>query len=155
MPAAYSSAQYAGVEVQPSRTERVLPRNAAVGELYHAFVTYPLSSGVEEGANDTINLIDLPLGAYLVPALCSVYSADPGTTLTLDVGYADNPDAYADGIVLSAGGEVKFNSGTAPSGTLAIEPTTTSGKIYATVASASTLTDAVVLCFCLVFKLPN
>ncbi len=154
MPATYASAEYAAVEVQPSRTERVLPRNAAVGELYHAFVTYALSSGVEEVATDIINLITLPVGAYLVPHMCSVFSADPGTTLTLDVGYAANPDAYADGIVLSAGGEIKFNSATAPSGALAIEPITT-GAVYATVNSAGTLTDAVVLSFSLVFKLPN
>ena len=129
-------------------------RPAACAPLFHAFITYPLSSGTEELANDTIDLIDLPVGATLVPHLCSVYSADPGTTLTIDVGYAANPDAYADGIVLSAGGLVNFTSATAPSGALALEPMTTS-QLYATVASAGTLTDAVVLTFCIVYRLPN
>ncbi len=154
MPADYTSGQYAGVEVQPSRTERVLPRNSAVGELYHAFITYALSSGVEEVTSDTIHLIDLPVGAYLVPHMCTVLCADPGTTLTLHVGYAGNTDAFAQSIVLSSGGLINFTSGTVPSGALAAESITT-GAVYATVASASTLTDAVVLSFSLTFKLPN
>lgn len=129
-------------------------RPACQGELFHAFVTYALSSGTEELANDIINLTVLPVGAALVPHLCSVYSADPGTTLTLDVGYTANPDAYADNIVLSAGGLVNFTSATAPSGALALEPMTT-GQLYATVATAGTLTDAVVLSFNLVYRFPN
>lgn len=63
-------------------------------------------------ANDTFQLIDLPPGAVIVPELCSITaSADPGTTLTIDVGDAANPDRYCDGAnlgALSAAGNVSF-----------------------------------------------
>lgn len=126
--------------------------SAHTAELYHTRVSYPLVG--TEAAADVINLCVLPVGATLLPQLCSVYSSDPGTTLTLDVGYAANPDAFADGIVLSAGGMINFSSGTAPSGLTALEPITT-GQVTATVDSANTLTAAVVLYFNLVWRLPK
>ena len=155
----YESAFYATQKPTRANTSRQAAANVASGDLEVATFQYALSSGTQEVANDLILLGILPVGAIVVPALCSVYSADPGTTLTLDVGYEGNPDAFADGIVLSAGGRVEFTSGTAPSG-LTPEPITEGttypdGTVYATVASASTLTDAVVLTFTIAYKRPK
>lgn len=149
----YETAFYATQDNDRVNTSRLAAANVASGDLECLVVQYPLSSGTEEVANDVINLAKLPVGSIVIPALCSVHCADPGTTLTLDVGYAANPDAYADGITLSSGGHINFVSGTAPSG-LAQEPMTTENLI-ATVASASTLTDAVVLTFTIVYKRPK
>jgi hypothetical protein len=107
-----------------------------------------------EAANDTIQLFDLPAGSVIIPALCWVTCADPGTTLTLDIGDAADPDRYADGIVLSAGGNVNFASTLpVPAGiTTPFCPTTTS-RVIVTVASANTLTATTVLNFCVVYRI--
>lgn len=151
--ATYETAFYATQDPDRVNTSRLPAANIASGDIEVCQVSYALSSGTEEIANDIINLAILPVGAILVPALCSVLCADPGTTLTLDVGYADNPDAYADGIVLSSGGRVEFTSGTAPSGM--VPEAMTTGTLIATVASAGTLTDAVVLYFTIAYKRPK
>jgi hypothetical protein len=95
----------------------------------------------------------LPIGAVVVPQLCSVTCSDPGTTLTLDIGYAANPDAYADGIVLSSGGQIAFTSGTKPAAVaVPVRITGEADAIYATVASADTVTNATVLTFIIAYR---
>ena len=104
--------------------------------------------------NDTIQVIDLPPGATVVPALSSVTcSADPGTTLTLDVGDAENGDRFADGIVLSAGGQIAFTSGTMPLDAITPARETALNRVVALVASASTITDGTKLIFNLALKI--
>lgn len=93
-------------------------------------------------ANDIIEIGTLPLGARVLPALCQfVCHADPGTTLTLDVGTTADPDAYADGSVLSAGGLVNFVTAAIPAGVLTPTTLDASTLVYATVASANTITN--------------
>jgi len=107
-----------------------------------------------EAAADTLQLLDLPPGCEIVPQLSHVTcSADPGTTLTLDIGDAANADAYADGIVLSAGGQVGFCSATIPAAMAAPVLTTELTRIFATVASADTLTAAVKLIFTIAYRI--
>lgn len=142
-----------------------------------AFATNRLSTGVRNGddangkltvataqvtltsataAADILNIIPaglLPEGAVVVPQLSSVTCSDPGTTLTLDVGYAANPDAYADGIVLSAGGQIAFTSGTKPAAVATPNRIVDEDDaIYATVASADTITNNTVLTFLIAYR---
>ena len=105
-----------------------------------------------EAANDTIQLVDLPAGAVVVPQLSHVTGADPGTTLTLDIGDAGDTDRYADGIVLSAGGQVAFCSATLPAAVAAPYRLTGATRIYATVASAASLTAAVKLVVTIAYR---
>jgi hypothetical protein len=142
-----------------------------------AFATKKVSTGIRNGddangkltvatanvtipstlaANDILNIIPaglLPIGAVVVPQLSSVTSADPGTTLTLDIGFAANPDAYADGITLSAGGQIAFTSGTLPDAvTTPVRIENATGAIYATVMSAAAITNATVLTFVIAYR---
>jgi hypothetical protein len=95
------------------------------------------------GANDTFQLFDLPPGAVVVPELSSITaSADPGTTLTVDVGDAANPDRYCDGAnlgALSAAGNVSFIAAAIPDAVFTpyrnnVEPT----RVYATAMTVGT-----------------
>jgi hypothetical protein len=117
-----------------------------------ANVTIPSTLAV----NDILNIIPaglLPIGAVVVPQLCSVTLADPGTTLTLDIGYAADPDAYADGITLSAGGQIAFTSGTLPVAvTTPVRIETAADAIYATVMSAAGINAATVLTFLIAYR---
>jgi hypothetical protein len=126
----------------------------ANGKLTIATANVTLTSAT--AANDILTIIPegfIPKGAVVVPQLCSVTSADPGTTLTLDVGYAANPDAYADGITLSAGGQIAFTSGTLPAAvTTPVRMEGTADAIYATVMTANTVTDATVLTFIIAYR---
>jgi len=126
----------------------------AFGVLLHAIANVTVPSTL--AANDILEIIPpalIPVGAVLVPQLCSVTSADPGTTLTLDIGDAANPDRYADGIVLSAGGIVGFCSALpVPAGVAAPFRLTEQLGIQALVVSANTITDATVLTFLLVYR---
>lgn len=115
-----------------------------------AIVTLP--EGVADA--DTFQICDLPPGAVLDPTLSNVAcSADPGTTLVLDIGHSGNTDEYADGITLSAGGQVAFTSGTMPAAVATTRRTTDVERVYATVPSsgASSVTAGVKLIFTLVY----
>jgi hypothetical protein len=106
-----------------------------------------------EAENDTLQLFDLPPGAVLVPQLSHVTSADPGTTLTFDVGDAGDTDRYADGIVCSAGGQIGFCSGTLPAAVLApYRDNSAPTRIVAKFDSANTLTAGVVLTFTIAYR---
>ena len=113
-----------------------------------------------EAATEIIELVDLPAGCVVVPALCSAVCADPGTTLTVDVGDdgsggndTADPDRYADGIVLSAGGEVKFNSAAVTDGNVNPYRSTGPNKVRATIASANTLSAGVKVLFNIVYRI--
>jgi len=125
---------------------------APSGTLEFRAVTYTMKN--TEAVNELIYIGKLPVGATVVPTLCSVVCADPGTTLTLDIGTAEDPDLLADGIVLSAGGRVEFTSGTMPEG--ALTPTKiASTDVYATVASVSSLSGSAKVVFNLVWMTPR
>ena len=107
-----------------------------------------------EAAADTIQLFDLPPGCVIIPQLSSVTCADPGTTLTLDIGDALDTDRYADGIVMSSGGLVNFASTLpVPAGiTTPYLPTATS-RVICKVDTASGVTAGVVLNFLVAYRI--
>lgn len=153
--AEFNTAVYTAMAEDRANGARLADPNIMSGDVEFAHIPYTLAG--TEAANDTINLFLLPADAIPLPSLSSVTcSADPGTTLTLDIGSAENPDGFADGITLSSGGQVWFNSGTIPAWiaqTPAVEDTGSgNAKIYATVASAATLTASVVLYFTIAWK---
>lgn len=134
------------------------------GLLLVAQATYTLTGS--EVANDIIQLFKLPAGAVIIPALSSVQcSADPGTTLTLNVGdtgsvaapgfdaVSADPDRYAAGIVLSAGGQIGFCSTGVPDAAVNPFRPKVGNQINAVVASANTLTAAVKLIFTIVYRI--
>lgn len=96
-------------------------------------------------ANDTFQLIDLPPGAVLVPELCSISaSADPGITLTIDVGDSGDADRYCDGAnlgALSAAGIVQFTAPAIPAAVFTPYRPTDVTRIYATAATAGTVSN--------------
>lgn len=127
----------------------------AFGILMLATASVTLTSAT--AAADIIQIVPpelIPVGAVVVPQLCSVTSADPGTTLTLDIGDAADADRYADGIVLSAGGQVGFCSALPnPASVAAPFRLTEQAVIQATVlAGASTITDGTVLTFIIAYR---
>lgn len=158
--ATFNTALYTAQKSSRVNTSRLNAPNVASGQVEFAVIPYTLTAS--EAANDVINLGVLPAGVIPLPQLSSVTcSADPGTTLTLDIGTAADTDGWADGIVLSSGGQVAATSATmpawiAPTAITADSDTTNAGVgnavVYATVASASTLTADVVLYFTLAYK---
>jgi hypothetical protein len=151
--ATFESALYALQKPDRVNTVRLPNPNQAGGGVQMAVVPYALVA--TEAANDIINLCILPAGAILLPGLSFVDCEDPGTTLTADIGYASNPDALADGITLSNGGHVLFTSGTMPSDALVPAALAAADiAIYATVATASTLTAAKKVVFNIAYKVP-
>lgn len=103
-------------------------------------------------ANDLIEIGNLPTGCRVLPHMCNaVCHADPGTTLTLDIGDSADVDRYADGIVLSSGGVVNFTSAAIPDGTKNPVKATADTLIYATVMSADTITNNSKITFTIAF----
>lgn len=98
-----------------------------------------------EAAADTIGLVQLGPGATVIPALCSVYSADPGTTLTGIVGISTDTDAYSSALTLDAGGQIRFTGTALPAEFTA--PT----LVYFTISTAAAISVGVVLEFTIVF----
>lgn len=91
-----------------------------------------------------------------VPHLSAVIAENPGTALVIDVGDAADADGYADGMTLSSGGTVLFSAGTSVRNQ---DPVITSDNpdesqgdwIYATIATATSLTAGAELRFFMVF----
>lgn len=154
--ATFETSLYAAQKPDRSNPSRFAAANLAGGEISFARCSYTLLG--TEGAADIINLLELPEGASVVPQLSSVTcSADPGTTLTIDIGTAANADGFADGIVLSSGGQVAFTNTAIPADVAPTKLVADSGEknatVYATVASANTLTADVVLYFVIAYVL--
>lgn len=153
--ATFETSQYALEKATRANTSRNAPANIASGRVEYANIAYTLAG--TEAANDIINLMVIPAGMIPIPQLSSVTcSADPGTTLTLKIGTAADDDGWANGIVLSAGGQVACTNTNIPAwvAQTPIVPDTGVGNavVKATVASANTLTASVVLYFVLAFK---
>jgi len=109
------------------------------GTLHIATAVVDLGSTL--AANDIIELCTIPAGSRVVSALSyAICHADPGTTLTVDVGNSADTDRYADGMVLSSGGVVNFLTPAIPANITAPARLDESTLIYATVASANTIT---------------
>jgi hypothetical protein len=118
------------------------------GSLMVATATYTLLG--TEISGQTIQVTPpLPAQIVVVPDLCSVSCNDPGTTLTIDVGDADDRDRYADGITLSNGGTVAFASGVA-----AVTPHRPSSaqSLVAYIDTAASLSAAAKLTFVVVYR---
>jgi hypothetical protein len=118
--------------------------------LLYANLTYTLAA---LAANDVIELFNLPPGAEIVPQLSHVTSADPGTTLTLDIGDAGDADRYADGISLNSGGQVAFCSGTLPVAYATPFHDNKETMIRALVTAATTITAGVKLVFTIAYRI--
>lgn len=151
----FETTQFAAQDPTRENTSRNAPSNISSGTVEYATIQYTLAG--TEAAADIVNLCVLQPGVIPLPSLSKVTcGADPGTTLTLDIGSSNDADGFADGITLSSGGQVEFTSGTAPAWLTPTPLAADSGKgyttIYATVASAATLTAAVVLTFTIAFK---
>lgn len=130
----------------------------ANGLLLYATAQLTLPSGVS--SSDTFQICDLPAGAVPVAQLSHATCPNPGTTLTLDIGYDDSneggsntdTDGLADGIVMSSGGQVGFCSATQPATVATPFRTDRKTRILATVASASSVTAGVVVTFTVAYR---
>lgn len=110
------------------------------GNVRYLFATLTLASAM--AANDTFDIgPKLPAGARVLPQLSKfTCHADPGTTLTIDIGDSSDADRYCDGAVLSAGGEVAFCSAAIPAGVTSPAKLTTATAITGVIATANTIT---------------
>jgi hypothetical protein len=119
-------------------------------------IAYSLVAGDETEA-DTIAICTLPPGAIPRPELSKVAcSADPGTALVIDIGTAEDADGWADGMTLSSGGVVECCAPVVPAWMVRTELAADSGKkytkVYATIATGTTLTVGVILYFILAWE---
>jgi hypothetical protein len=135
-------------------SDGILNGDDAGGVLLYFGPEVTLPAGVT--ANDTFQLIDLPPGAVIVPELCRILaSGDPGTTLTIDVGDSADIDRYCDGAnlgALSAAGVVMFTDPAMPAAALTPYRSSDVSRVYATAATAGTVTAATVLKFTIVAR---
>jgi hypothetical protein len=152
----FTTSQFDSQTPSRANTSRNAQPNITSGTVEYAVIQYSLAG--TEAAADIIKLCLWPAGVIPIPSLSKVTcGADPGTTLTMDVGTVADPDGFADGLVLSAGGQIEFGSSSPMPAWLAQTPLvadagTGNAEVYATVVSANTLTAATVLTFTLAYK---
>lgn len=154
----FDTTTYTAQKPDRSNPSRLLSPNIASGEVEFAIIPYT-AAGTETAA-DVIRLGYLPAGCIPIPELSKVtFSADPGTTLLLDVGTDADLDGWCDGITASAGGQVEFGSSSPmPAWLVAtplVEDSATPGLalVKATLAATSaTITASVIWYFVLAFK---
>lgn len=110
-------------------------------------VTTSYDTTGEEVAGDVIKLTaPLPEALVLVPALSVVaVESDPGTTLTVNVGTAENASQYASSLSLSTTGKKDL-------GTARVTTLPESEEITATISGASGLNSSGKITFYLAFR---
>lgn len=121
------------------------------GKVRYAAITYALTG--TEAASDIINLVQLKEGAVVIPSLSRVVCEDPGTALTIDIGFASNDDALSDGLVLTTPHDLAFTAGgTAVAAQYVPAPLAYADRvIFATVRTATVLTAGAKLLFLVAF----
>lgn len=153
--ASFDTTHYAKQKPTRANTSRNATENVADGQVEFAVIPYTIAG--TEATNDTINLCVLPAGVIPVPQLSKInHSADPGTTLVVDVGTAADADGWIDGVTCSAGGQVEAGSGTVPAWLVPTPLVADTGSgnavVVATLASVSSLTAGVIVYFTLAYK---
>jgi hypothetical protein len=126
------------------------------GSLRYAAIPYVLVG--TEAANDIINLVKLPKGVVVHPAASRIVCEDPGTALTIDIGFASNDDALCDGAALTTAHDVTF-TGAASVTAVAAQYTPAAlaagdETIFATVKTATSLTAGARLLFLIAYTKP-
>lgn len=141
--------------VNPSR---LATPNVASGDVQFAVIPYTLAG--TEVTGDIINLCLLPHGAIPMPMLSKIATGAapaPEGSLIIDVGDADNPDGFADGVDVSVGGAFMFTSGTAPAWVaptpIVADSNSGNALIYATLDTVDTPVADAALYFVLAWKL--
>ena len=112
----------------------------AQGVFSHSMVTYTALvsiAGDFDASGDTANLFTVPKGLVPIPHASRIVCEALGTTCTLDIGTADDADAYADGVSGTAAASLIFSGGVQA---LAPVATTEQTTIIATLATAATMT---------------
>lgn len=142
----------AAKQIDPHLGNRMDPMRTAANVI-HAEALVVIPSGA--AAADVFRLIKLPSRAQIIPHLSKIEAENPGTLLTLDVGDDDptaDPDRYADGVAVSAGGSFDFTGGAA-----ARTPYTLKGEswITATFATVDALTTGQEIRFRIAYAINN
>jgi hypothetical protein len=153
--ATFNTTLYVAQDEDRVNPARLPAPNQAGGAVQLAVVPYALVG--TEAAADKINLCVLPAGAIPIPGLsfvdCQATTSGEGAAFTVDIGYASNPDALADGIALTSGGHVLFTGTPMPADALVPAGLGTSDtSLVATVASATGLTAAAKVVFHIAYK---
>jgi len=129
-----------------------LAKNIA-GKLRYAVIPYALAG--TEIANDIINLVRFKVGSKVISSLSRIVCEDPGTALTIDIGFASNADALCDGAALTTAHDVSFTGAASVTAVAAqyIPVDIASGDevIFATVKTATTLTAGAKLLFLIAY----
>lgn len=132
-------------ESNPELGNRIVRGLHTLGDIAYIERKYTLLG--TEAATEKIRICRNYPELNLLPDLSSVFAQNPGTALILDIGDDADPDKYADGLDISAGGFFNFtDSGTDP--VQLLTPVITSDDaddgqgdwIYATVDTATSLT---------------
>ena len=119
--ASADSAHYALQSPTRTRTGLQAPPNVSDGEVQYTFI--PVTFAGTETALDTVNLCQLPAGVIPLPQLSNItVDDDPGTTLTVDIGPAANPDGCADGSDVASVGVVACCTAAIPAYAIAATP---------------------------------
>lgn len=108
-----STQRTAQVAAASNFASRIDDKRFIEGVVQFAHIDCPVSAS--EVAGNTIDLIELPEGAQVIPELSNVLVTDVfgATALTLDIGDSTVGDRYSDGLNALALGQKNFVDGTA------------------------------------------
>ncbi len=123
-------------------------------------IPYVLVGTEDDSEPHTLVLGYLPAGIIPIPALSSVVcSADPGSALTIDIGSEENPDGWADGMVMDGGSVVQCLTPAIPAYMVKTELAPDAGysdvAITCTIETSTTLTAGVIIYFVLAYEQPE
>jgi len=82
---------------------------ATRGRVNHTTATYSVAAAMAD--TDTIEIMDLPVGAIVLPEYSSVITDGVGSsTCTLNIGDAGDADRYATALDMTSAGKVDFDA---------------------------------------------
>lgn len=85
--------------------------SVVTGNVQHAHGIHTVNSVGTDTTADTIRIVKLPSGTWLLPELCTVVHEALGTAYTVTIGDEVDPDRFSTALDVKAAGTTAFSGG--------------------------------------------
>ena len=135
------------VEALDNSSKLVKDGSVVSGNVLHAHAVHTVATA--DATSDTLRIVRIPAGSWLLPDECKVVHEAGGTAYTLTVGDGTDPDRFSAALDVKAAGTTAFAGGVE-----ALAPVKISEDIWltATLTSVTTPTDGNVMKYSIAYK---
>ena len=117
------------------------------GNVLHAHAVHTVATA--DATSDTVQIVQIPAGSWLLPDLCNISHEAGGTAYTLTVGDGTDADRFSAALDVKAAGSTPFAGGVEATSPVKITENT---WVTATLTSVTTPTNGNVMKYSIAYK---